>query len=183
MGEALNFTFRQRKHSTHQAVFQRNFQEEYEIKTIVKMAECDWDSVTYLKKKPISAKEARSQQAINAAMRKGTGVDTEKKYTAATNKQHTASRDTAKLDRETEELHHKTVSLEVGKLIQKCRMEKEMTQKDLATKVNEKPQVINDYEAGRAIPNNQIMNKLERALGTKLRGKDKGKPIQPKTKK
>lgn len=35
-------------------------------------------------------------------------------------------------------------------------------------RINEKPQVINDYEAGRAIPNNQIMNKLERALG-KLR--------------
>ena len=32
-------------------------------------------------------------------------------------------------------------------------------------RINEKPQVINDYEAGRAIPNNQIMNKLERALG------------------
>lgn len=32
-------------------------------------------------------------------------------------------------------------------------------------KINEKPQVINDYEAGRAIPNNQIMNKLERSLG------------------
>eukprot|EP00794_Sanderia_malayensis_P016070 gene16070-17693_t len=129
------------------------------------MAQSDWDSVTYLKKKPMNAKEARSQQAINAAMRKGTGVDTERKFTAATNKQHTASRDTAKLERETEELQHAHVSLEVGKLIQKIRMEREMTQKELATKINEKPQVINDYEAGRAIPNNQIMNKLERALG------------------
>ena len=40
-----------------------------------------------------------------------------------------------------------------------------MTQKELSTKINEKPQVVNDYEAGRAIPNNQVMGKLERALG------------------
>ena len=32
-------------------------------------------------------------------------------------------------------------------------------------KINEKQQVINDYESGRAIPNNQVMGKLERALG------------------
>lgn len=32
-------------------------------------------------------------------------------------------------------------------------------------KINEKPQVINDYEAGRAIPNNQILSKIERIIG------------------
>lgn len=46
-----------------------------------------------------------------------------------------------------------------------------MTQKDLATKVNEKPSVINDYESGRAVPNQQVLAKLERALAVKLRGK------------
>ncbi|XP_065067974.1 endothelial differentiation-related factor 1 homolog isoform X1 [Rhopilema esculentum] len=143
----------------------------------------EWDQVTYLKKKPMKAKEARSKEAINTAMRKGTGVDTEKKFSAASNKQHTASRDTAKLDRETEELHHSTITLDVGKIIQKARVEKEWTQKDLATRINEKPQVVNDYEAGRAIPNNQIMSKLERSLGVRLRGKEKGMPIQPKSKK
>ncbi|XP_065067975.1 endothelial differentiation-related factor 1 homolog isoform X2 [Rhopilema esculentum] len=106
-----------------------------------------------------------------------------KRVSAASNKQHTASRDTAKLDRETEELHHSTITLDVGKIIQKARVEKEWTQKDLATRINEKPQVVNDYEAGRAIPNNQIMSKLERSLGVRLRGKEKGMPIQPKSKK
>lgn len=55
----------------------------------------------------------------------------------------------------------------------KARQGKEppMTQKDLATKVNEKPSVINDYESGRAVPNQQVLAKLERALGVKLRGK------------
>lgn len=32
-------------------------------------------------------------------------------------------------------------------------------------KINEKPQVINDYEAGRAIPNPTVLGKMEKALG------------------
>ena len=49
-------------------------------------------------------------------------------------------------------------------------MEKELSQKDLAQKVNEKPSVIQDYESGKAIPSPQILGKLERTLGVKLRG-------------
>lgn len=36
--------------------------------------------------------------------------------------------------------------------------------------INEKPQIIQEYESGKAIPNNQIIVKLERVLGVKLRG-------------
>uniref|UniRef100_A0A8V1AIP8 Endothelial differentiation related factor 1 n=1 Tax=Gallus gallus TaxID=9031 RepID=A0A8V1AIP8_CHICK len=97
---------------------------------------------------------------------------------AGQNKQHFITKNTAKLDRETEELHHDRVPLEVGKVIQQGRQSKGMTQKDLATKINEKPQVIADYESGRAIPNNQVMGKIERAIGLKLRGKDIGKPLE-----
>ncbi len=32
-------------------------------------------------------------------------------------------------------------------------------------KINEKPSVVMDYEAGRAIPNQQLLAKMERALG------------------
>ncbi len=51
-----------------------------------------------------------------------------------TNKQAAsgAGRSAARLDQETEELHHATVGLDVGKLIQRGRQEKEFTQKDLA---------------------------------------------------
>ena len=76
-----------------------------------------------------------------------------------------------------------TVSLDLGKLIQKGRSEKKLTQKELATKINEKPAIINEYESGKAIPNNQILGKIERAIGVKLRGKDKGKPLGERTKK
>lgn len=50
-------------------------------------------------------------------------------------------------------------------------MELKLTQKDVAVKINEKPSVLQDYEAGKAIPNPQILGKLERVLGVKLRGK------------
>lgn len=35
-------------------------------------------------------------------------------------------------------------------------------------KISEKPQVIADYECGKAIPNNQVMGKIERAIGKHL---------------
>jgi len=141
------------------------------------MAEVGWSDVTYIGHRPGGQKQARSKQAVNNAMRSGTGVDSEKKYGGGGNIQKSASKNTAKLDRETEELHHESVSLDVGKLIMQGRAAKSMTQKELATKINEKPQVINEYESAKAIPNQQIMGKLERALGIKLRGKDKGKPL------
>lgn len=102
---------------------------------------------------------------------------------AATNKKTVTSLNTAKLDRETEELHHDRVGLDVGRLIQQGRQAKSMTQKELATKINEKPQVINDYEAGRAIPNQQVLAKIEKIIGMKLRGKEKGMPMGTEKKK
>ncbi|XP_068695026.1 endothelial differentiation-related factor 1-like isoform X2 [Montipora capricornis] len=96
------------------------------------MAESDWDTVTYLRKKAPRAAEMRSKQAVASAQRHGVAVETTQKYGAGGNKQHSAHKDSAKLDRETEELHHDKVSLDVGKLIQQGRVEKKLTQKDLS---------------------------------------------------
>lgn len=43
--------------------------------------------------------------------------------------------------------------------------------------MNEKVEVVREYENGKAIPNQQVLTKLERALGVKLRGKDIGQPL------
>ncbi|XP_050301803.1 endothelial differentiation-related factor 1 homolog [Anthonomus grandis grandis] len=139
----------------------------------------DWDTVTVLKKRAPKAAVMKSEQAINAARRQGLAVDTQTKWGAGSNKQHVTTKNTAKLDRETEELKHESISLDVGKLIQQGRQSKGWSQKELATKINEKPQIITDYEAGKGIPNNVILGKIERAIGMKLRGKDKGKPLLP----
>ncbi|XP_065332734.1 endothelial differentiation-related factor 1 [Cloeon dipterum] len=126
---------------------------------------------------------AKSEQAVNAARRQGMSVDTTQKWGAATNKQHQTSKNTAKLDRETDELKHDKISMDVGKLIQQGRLAKGWSQKELATKINEKPQIINDYEAGRAIPNQAILGKIERTIGVKLRGQNKGENVPGAAKK
>jgi len=141
----------------------------------------DWDTVTVLKKKPLKAAQMKTESAINQARRQGLEVETHQKFNAGTNKQHLPTRNTAKLDRETEELKHKNIDSSVARLIQQGRQAKGLSQKDLATKINEKPQVINDYEAGRGIPNNIILGKMERVLGMKLRGKEIGQAIAPPT--
>ena len=70
------------------------------------------------------------------------------------------------------------VDKSLSKAIMQARTAKKMTQKEVATAINEKPQVIADYESGKAIPNPQIISKLERKLGTKLPrpGKSKAPP-------
>lgn len=65
----------------------------------------------------------------------------------------------------------------LSQALMKARADKKMTQKQLATAINEKPQIVGEYESGKAIPNGQIIAKLERALGVKLpRGPKKKKP-------
>ena len=44
-----------------------------------------------------------------------------------------------------------------------------MTQKQLAQSLQVKPQVVNDYETGKAIQDSNLINKMQRILGTKLR--------------
>mmetsp|Transcript_39466 Transcript_39466/g.89546 ORF Transcript_39466/g.89546 Transcript_39466/m.89546 type:complete len:89 (+) Transcript_39466:426-692(+) len=73
-----------------------------------------------------------------------------------------------KLENETDELKHATVSTDLKQAIIKARNAKGLTQKQLAQQLNMQPQVINEYEAGKAIPNNAIIAKIERALGAKL---------------
>lgn len=141
------------------------------------MAEADWDDVTYIRKRQPKSGTLKTQQALSSAQRQGVPIETEKKFSGGQNKQHSAAKNTAKLDRETEELHHDHIGLDVSKLIQQARQAKGWTQKELATKINEKQQVINEYESAKAIPNNQVMSKLERTLGVKLRGKDRGVPL------
>jgi len=80
---------------------------------------------------------------------------------------------------EDEELEVKTVPKNVAMAIQQARQAKSLTQKELATRINEKQSIITDYESGKAVPSQQVLAKLERILGVKLRGKDIGKPLAP----
>lgn len=143
-------------------------------------ASVDWDHQTVIGKKARSPKVARNESDVNAARKVGAVVGTDKKSTGGTNKAHqgTDHQKIAKIDRENEVAPPPKISLTVGRAMQQARMEKGLSQKDCAQKINEKPSVLQDYESGKAIPNTQILSKLERVLGVKLRGTDIGKKLE-----
>jgi putative transcription factor len=65
---------------------------------------------------------------------------------------------------------HNKVSLSTAKMIQQGRIARGFkTQKELANAVGVNASIINAYESGRAIPDVQIMQKLRRVLGVKLK--------------
>ncbi|KAG6379234.1 hypothetical protein JVT61DRAFT_11682 [Boletus reticuloceps] len=159
----------------------------------------EWDSKTVIGHKAKAPKVARNATELNgklsfllfvsslliilpsaAARRSGAVVAIDKKVTAGGNKAHAGPdhQKIAKLDRENEVAPPPKVNPSVGKAIQSARMEKQLTQKDLAQKINEKPSVIQDYESGKAIPSLQILSKMERVLAVKLRGSDIGKKLE-----
>lgn len=142
----------------------------------------DWDHVTVMHKKR-TTQQNRSNGVLNSARRSGKEIETTQKYGAGTNKKHQTDKNVMMLDNDNESTKVTKVEMSVGKTIMQARNALGMSQKDLSVKIQEKPNVVNDYEAGRAVPNQQIFGKLERALGIKLRGKNIGQPLQKPGKK
>ncbi|KAK7023849.1 MBF1-domain-containing protein [Favolaschia claudopus] len=146
------------------------------------MTDVDWDAKTVIGKKSAVAKVTKKESDLNAARRTGSVVATDKKTASGGNKAHqgTDHQRIAKLDRDNEVAPPTKVAPSVGRAIQDARLELKFSQKDVAQKINEKPSVLQDYESGKAIPNAQILGKLERVLGVKLRGSDIGKKMEAK---
>ena len=70
-----------------------------------------------------------------------------------------------KIANDNESVSHKTIGIENGKNIQKARIAKGFkSQKDLANALNIKPNIIVEYENGKAIPDNNILQKLRNLL-------------------
>lgn len=148
----------------------------------------DWDKVTIVGRKARVGGSGprenviKSSSQINAARRSGAITSVDKKYGSGNTRSDPEGQRLTKVDRTDEIIVPKKIDANVGKAIQKARQEKNLSQKDLATKINEKPTIVNDYEAGRGTPNQQVLAKMERALGIKLRGKDIGAPLFKKKK-
>jgi len=122
------------------------------------MGDQDWAPVV-IKKSLGGAKKS-----LGAARAAGGAVSTEARSGAA--RSHSAH--LAKLEDSDDVYKHQTVSSDLKKAITQARVAKKMSQKELATAINERPQVIQEYENGKAIPNAQVLNKLDRALGIHL---------------
>ncbi|KAI9093177.1 hypothetical protein K1719_027191 [Acacia pycnantha] len=107
----------------------------------------DWEPVV-IRKNALTAAALKDEKAVNAACRAGAEVETVKKYYAGSNQASSSrtSLNTKKLDEDTENLAHERVPTELKKAIMQARMEKKLSQAQLAQIINEKPQVIQEYE-------------------------------------
>ena len=127
----------------------------------------DWNKVVWKKKVPTTVKEAKAM---------GGGLDTQKKKGVVNTGNTKGSIDgqlIAKLAR-TEIGSHAKILSETAAAIIKGRREKKITQKQLAQLINEKPEVVASYETKKAIPNINLILKMEKALGIHLVGKNIG---------
>lgn len=125
------------------------------------MSDQDWNDVVWRKNKS-------SKNSIHND-KDGPAPITVKKYQQKNNNKSTTNM--KKLEEDTENLAVERVSNDIKVEIQKARTAKKLTQKQLATMINERQDVIQSYENGKAIPNQQVLNKLRRALGIRLKKK------------
>ena len=104
----------------------------------------DWNTVTFVKhKKPSTKEKSETQRRVEAATHM------------------------SKLDNP-DYVPPKPEKV-LGKALQQARMAKKMSQKDLATKLNVKPQLVQQWEAGKIpIPGNSI-GLINRNIGINLR--------------
>uniref|UniRef100_A0A0E0E3D3 HTH cro/C1-type domain-containing protein n=1 Tax=Oryza meridionalis TaxID=40149 RepID=A0A0E0E3D3_9ORYZ len=141
----------------------------------------DWEPVV-LRRTKLKAADLKSTKAVNQAMRTGASVETVRKAAAGTNKaaaSGAAAAPARKLDESTEPAGLGRVGAEVRGAIQKARVAKGWSQAELAKRINERAQVVQEYESGKAVPVQAVLAKMERALEVKLRGKAVGAPAAP----
>merc|ERR1712183_821904 len=121
-----------------------------------------------------NAKESNSKMQQNALLNNNAAV-----YKGTSNTTyHGASHDGKKYAQimESEDTSVQTVGHDVKIAIQKARQAKGWNQKQLAQEIGVKPDIIRDYECGKAIPDNALIAKIEKKTGVKL-------PRAPKKKK
>jgi len=146
----------------------------------------DWDTVTKIGSKARGGaagpkeKVIKGESALNAARRQGADISTEKKFGGTNSGKGPEGQHLTKVDRSDDIVKPKTVGTQVGDAIKKARGEAKndkgapMTQKDLATKINQTPTVVADFERGSAPPNEKVLSDMERVLKVYLRGKNIG---------
>lgn len=89
-----------------------------------------------------------------------------KKTNLSSNSNISKSNSYKKDENEIEKPQKVTTELKIA--LQRGRMSKKLSQKQLASLMCCQPSLINQYESGKAIPNNSFISKLEQKLGTRL---------------
>lgn len=125
----------------------------------------DWESTGWDTRGTRKAGESK-KSTVQKALRSGK-VETEKKHAAGENKQGGGASHATRVEAESETFSVATVSQELRKLLQQERAKASLTQKELGTLCSVKSNIIQDFEAGKGVPNNVMLRKIERAIKTK----------------
>jgi putative transcription factor len=122
----------------------------------------DWETVGWNKTGEKSKNESKSSY-LNNQMRKNNTVSQNKNV--SNKSQIDTVSNIRNIEKEEETFKHEKVSLSMSKKIAQARCEKKLSQKDLANALYLPFKIIQDYEAGKAIPNPFVLNKIEKILG------------------
>ncbi len=106
------------------------------------------------------------KQKLNDALRTGKRVEVIHKQTG--NKAHAVNLNIPKILSDEGVLEIKEVPKEIATQVSKFRLEKKLTQEQLAKKVNEKSSVIYDIERAEGIYDPKVIEKIEKALSVKF---------------
>ena len=133
-------------------------------------SEDDWDKFTVLRK--TREQIQRQSNLKRQAIREGNFVS-QKKQTLGANKSNQSNTDsnTRKLDDCSEGQKLKTIDREISQQIIQARCAKKLTQDALAKQLNINVSIIKEYETGKAVINNQLLQKICRVLCIKLNKK------------
>lgn len=129
----------------------------------------DWNTVTWDKRGEKQDGQS-NKKFLNEQARKG-NVVSQVKNTNSNKNTNKVDINVRKIELASEEgnLKHVTLGSEIGKRIAQARCEKKLTQKELANALYIQESVIKEFESGKALYNPNILNKLEKYLGKKLR--------------
>jgi putative transcription factor len=129
----------------------------------------DWKEVVF-DKRGEKKKDESDNTYMQNQFRKGNVITKVKTAKLNSNNTTDVERSTLKkIDNEQETFVIKTVSQSVSKKISQARCTLKLTQKELAFKLSLPLKTIQDYESGKAQPNNIILCKIEKVLGVRVR--------------
>lgn len=117
-------------------------------------------ATTIVLKKNYDNKKEKQQ-----AMRSGNTITQQKQVTKT--KLQSTDLNKRKLDEHSDAGAHKKIEPKLAKLILHKRTKLGWTQAMLANKLQVKPNIIQEYESGKAIPNNSLLQKIKTKLGIK----------------
>jgi putative transcription factor len=120
----------------------------------------DWNVVTF---------DKRSQKQPAASVKSSQLGVTKPRKTSLNENKIFRNDNIKNIENEEDTFVIKKVSLSVAKKIAQARCEKKLTQKELAFKLSLPLKTINDYESSKAVPNDMILSKIEKILGTRVR--------------